>query len=912
MVLTRHIEQPVEVSENGKTYKYTCYGDHENKNKFYVVPQTPEYAIDSTTGKPKFVMYTFRGDAQKSEDEGGFTVFTVKLPFPSKGSPRYDKVKQKLMTEVNSKLERRANKTFELIKQYGNTPDGWKKVGETFGYSQQQLELFQAGYEEAKGYKQFVLLPEDAQVELAAVPFTSGQAALTIANGPESFFEKKVSPAMPSMMGDNETVFAISLTAKGAAFFKEALWGGEGGSIAGVTYTFTADSLLPPVTVTVTYNSSKTKAYARTIRREPCTRRPTSEELRETYLTNKLAEVNVDFLAKEGLSDEQADKLEKELREWGVQQLEGIVSNQIGGTDIGTDLGQRFAQNPDNVSELVKDTYDEKRVLKLLRPVEFTIRPQDQLSSIKVLVGEENKDEYFPEVDLNAEFFKKLVARVQVNAQFEKLGIFGINVKLRHGSDTPSPFVFNEQNRGEIQEAVWYKDGLDEFEYSYVVNYENESKTFESNPETREGSDIVTINVGNAGILQVNIKQGDIDWDLVERAQVIFRYPDAGIEDQRILTPDIMTAEPFIKPIFKTRNQPILYRTKFFMKDGQELFYAPGNDKDGSPVEWAKSSNSTIYIDDPFAGTQNYTLLGMGLDRKTEAIIATLTYTLPEIGYSATKTVTFSDSHRSESWAVPLAAGGVGHMSYTGFIQFTNGSTREIANPKVEGSIVRVGVEKEGVLEVTINAEEVDFENRLKSAKVSLWYVDSENSVSEKTNFTFKDEDEEDWSVDLKDSQHKEYKYQVLLSHNEKALGEKGKIYLPGPTKNDWAITEGELILQDIIPDDLDLAQKKNMLLVKVVQDSIDWDEVKQVKLKVTYGKEKETFRFNEDDEDEPNPIFLAPQIDGISAQWLAEFRMEDGERVYYPEKGEMIELESNELHLNDYIPTSYGGNFDD
>lgn len=906
MVLTRHVQSVVAVSENGREHKYTCYGDHENKDKFYVLPETPEYSIDPKTNGPKFVMYTYRGDAVSNE-EGGFTVFSVKLPFPGKGSSLYNKVKQELISDVGDRLKVRAEKTLALVKQYGNTPEGWEKVRQTLGYTQSQIDTFRNGYDPAKGSGQFFLVPEDSKVELAAVPFTAAKAELTIANASESFFEKRVSPATPSMIGDNETVFAISLTGQGAAFFQQALWGGEGGSIAGVKYTFSAESLLPPVTVKVKYDAEATKEFSRDIDRNVWGQAK-EEKIREEYSQTNTSAVEVNFLSREGMEPKQADDLEKELREWGQQQLEDIINNQTGGVDLNADIGQRFKKNPDKVKETLSNTKDVERTFRLVRPVEFGMYPQTVLPSIKTLVGESKKADYFPEIDLNAEFFKKLTARIQVNTDFEKFGIFSVNVKLKHGDDTPQTFIFNAQNRGETKEQVWYKDGDDAFSYSYVVSYENESETFESALETGEGFDVVNIGVGNTGILQVDIKQGDIDWLLVKRAQVMFRYPDASVEDQRTLTELVDTAEPFIKPIFKPRDKPIEYRTKFFLKDGKELLYALS--EEGNPVEWATSGDSTIYIDDPFGGTQPFTLLATGLDRKTEAIVATLTYKLPSIEYTATKTVTFSDAHRNEEWKVPLATGEVGEMSYTGFIQFSDGTTRDISNAKVEGTIVKIGVEKKGVMEVNVNAEDIDFENRFKSAKVYLHYVDSENSISEKESFSFRDEDEEDWSVDLKDPQHKEYKYQVALSHREKGFGERGKIYLPGPTKNDWETTEGALILSDIIPDDATFAKVSNLVLINVVKDTIDWDEVKQVKLKVLYGEEKKTFRLDEDDEDEPNPVFLAPKVDGVAVHWQAEFRMDDGEKFYYPEdKDELIELDEAEIFINDYISDEYGGN---
>ena len=911
MVLVRHDSFPVQIEENGQFYKYTCYGDSEKSGRYYVVPETPEYAIDPVTGGPKFVCYTFRGDAKKSDEEGGFVVFTIKLPFPAKGSSRYEQIKQELLSQVSPWADKQAKKIYSLIKEYGDTDEGWKKLQEKVWFIRYRIDEFRSVYNPAESYKQFLDLLSYRQVELSSVPYTSGKAELTIANAPEQFFEKRVSPFSPSMLSDMETVCSISLSSLGAAFFKQALWGGDGSSIAGVTYTFTAESLLPPTTVTVNFNASETRRFARTIQRN-IWGQAKRENIRESYYASESSNVDVNMRSAEGLSNEQAKELREELTNWGYQQIEEIISNQVG-IDMTGDIGQRFKKDPDNVSEVLSNVRDVERTLEIKVPREFTIRPQTQLPSIKSLVGADKEKDYFPEIDLDAEFFKKLSANVQVNAQFQDLGIFNVIVKLKHGEDS-TPFMFNAANQGEVKEEIWYKDGVDTFTYEYTVNFEGESQTYESEPVEVEGSDYVVVNVGDTGILQTNVKQGDINWTLIDRAQVIFRYPDANVEEQRILTSDIIDAEPFVKPIFQARDRNIEYRTKFFLNDGQELTFAP--DENGRPVEWASQFNPNIYIDDPFGGTRTFTFIAAGLDRKTEYIAATVTYSLPSIGYKATKNVTFVDGQSSAEWLAPLAATGkTGTMTYSGLIQFRDGSSRPISGEvSAENNIVPIGIQKEGVLEVIINAEDVDFENRIKSARVKCLYEDSENEVSEKKSFSFRDEDEYDWSVDLKDHQHKEFKYQIALSHRNRDLGDSGKIYLPGPTQNDWTTTEmTQLDLVTLIPDDEELAHRSNLAFVSVAHDGIDWDEVKQAKVTIVHGGEKKSFRFGEMDEGEPGEMFLVPMVAAAPMQYRVELTMQDGEREYYPEKDRDVwaELDESELYINDYISTDYGGNLE-
>jgi hypothetical protein len=917
-MLTRHIQKSVEVLDGGKQYKYTCYGDHEDKNKFYVIPETPEYALDKDS-KPKFQFYQYRGDASNPE-EGGFGVFTVRLPFPN--TAQKEKIKVQLQEGLAAQLEARAKKTLVLVKAYRNKQEAdWQSLKNQLGYTDEQVRAFSAQYEESKGWEQYLQTPDLSVIKLEPVAYTDAEVSLLIESAPDKFFEKKLNPTSPSKLGDNETVFVLSLSDKGAAFFEQALKKGAGSSIAAVKYKLSFECVLPAATVNVFYNAEEVRNFSRQIDRN-IWGQATEEKVKDEYQQKNAAGVKVFLGSTEGLTDKEAKDLEKELREWGQTQLDDILSNQTGGLDM-SNIGQRFKTNPDKISEELKNTKDINRTFTESRIVTYTVYPQMQLPSIEALVGEANLKDYFHEVDLKDDFFKKKAVKIQANADFEKLGIHSIEVKLDYENEPQGELVFNRNNPSEVQDVVWYlkfvdKTPIHKYKYSYQVNYFGADKSFQSEiKETDE--DVLTINVGDLGIIHADISTGGINWSLVERAQVKLKYEDPSvnvIEAERILTEKSIKADSFIKPIFVPRTKALQYRTKFFMKDGKEFWFAPG-DIDDIPATWASEFGSDIHIDDPFKETLEYTILAVGLDSKTDAIVVELSYSEPGIDYNPGKTITLDSSNRSAKWAVPTISKDKAKVNYSGFIQFKNGTTRQFSGEQsAKIATIKVGNVREDILTVEVDAEEVDFKQRFSSAKVTLLYEDTENHVKETKFMNFKDEDSDSWSVDLKDKNHKEYKWQAVFVHKNSLFGDKGKIYLPGTSKDSWneGETRTQLSLKDEIPSDATLAEQSKLLMLKVSKKGIDWSEIETLKVIIEYGKTKQTFRIDQGEgNDDPDLVFLAPigDSDGSGTySWRLETKTDDGDKEYYPgpDQKAMQKSDEREIFLNDYISVKHGG----
>ena len=94
-----------------------------------------------------------------------------------------------------------------------------------------------------------------------------------------------------------------------------------------------------------------------------------------------------------------------------------------------------------------------------------------------------NWDDYAIEVDTDDPFFRQLNLTIQVNADFDNLPIFSVDVSIdyppwtaKHGVQT---FSFRKADDiGKFNAFI--EGGSTKFKYRYVVNYKGESRVFES------------------------------------------------------------------------------------------------------------------------------------------------------------------------------------------------------------------------------------------------------------------------------------------------------------------------------------------------------------------------------------------------------------------------------------------------
>src|SRR5690606_34863673 len=395
----------------------------------------------------------------------------------------------------------------------------------------------------------------------------------------------------------------------------------------------------------------------------------------------------------------------------------------------------------------VRISYKESQV------IEWNIVPQGLLPNITTMIGPDGKpfkwSDYALDVDLKDPFFQTLEVSVRVNADFEDLPIFNVEAKLVYPGARPviEEFVFTKPDevgkfRTFVENDQW------KYKYVYQVNYKGDSRVFTS-PEAETDDTELTINVDDLGVLMVDVAPGDINFAQVKQAQVVVRYEDEGIppvERQFIMTPEQNTFS-IREVIFKQRTRPIQYSVKYFMMDGREY-----------EVKDHRQDASQIYINDPFSAMKTVGLRAVGdLDTRISSIMVDLAYRDADNAYTQTTTMALSKSNPFFDWTFPVIDENAGEVTYSGTIQYMDGTSRDIPEQKATRSTVQLGDVVADRLEVMVVPDLVDFA-AVRLVRVSLRYLDDANGIDEREDLIFKpNETAKDWIVDLRDKARRDF-----------------------------------------------------------------------------------------------------------------------------------------------------------
>ncbi|MDD9154528.1 hypothetical protein PUY80_18315, partial [Plantibacter flavus] len=132
------------------------------------------------------------------------------------------------------------------------------------GLNDDQAARFVALYDSNQGNDQFVPELTPIEIKLEVPRLTSAHASL-ILDSNEKFYRQIPTTVSPSGLGDNNTVFSLSLTGEGATLFEQVLKGTDTNSSVGIRFDFSLDASLPAAKVTVSYDSEITKSVTQNI-----------------------------------------------------------------------------------------------------------------------------------------------------------------------------------------------------------------------------------------------------------------------------------------------------------------------------------------------------------------------------------------------------------------------------------------------------------------------------------------------------------------------------------------------------------------------------------------------------------------------------------------------------------------------
>lgn len=688
----------------------TVFGDDRQINKFYLLPpSTPRFRINPETRQPVFKLVQYRHPIERAEGKvgGGFLFFDVDFAIP-------EATKQAVREVLQEGLNRQASDSGEPV----------------------------------------------SEVELASITFTKGTTSLSLEEMGSAFFEKVWNPGKPSLFGDLVSSYAVELSPAGTELMK-ALMQGQGAGGTAVSYDLLGWAKLPPMVVTASFHAEKFYSFHQEIDIDWNLWGEDSyrETLRETFSDSESMEVHVD---PGGITDQ---ALVQQISDWARRNLESAVERKM--IEAIAPVPEDDRKRPDSIEKVTRDISVEKIASFTLKDVENKLVewPFPLSGNLPALMSTTDGDgnalrweDFYMEVDLESEFFQQINVAIQVNADFERLPLHSVEVHLEY-QEGDAHQIWEEPftNADEVKKfASFIENDNRNYKYWYEVNYTGESQTYKSEEiETNESS--LVVGVDDVGILSIDVLPGDLNFEQVAQAQVTIQYQDQAhgidvIERQFILDKDHQEHQ-FLEVIFQPRSNPYFYQVKYFMADGKEF-----------EVDWAEGRSPQLAINDPFSAMKTVTLIAAGdLETKISSIFLDLKFMDKTNGYLQSTTVALNRGNPFFSWEFPVIDELSGQVSYSGSIQYIDGTVKPITVTETTESQILVGDVPRGFLEVLVIPDLIDF-SQVKLARLSLLYEDAANSIKETDDLIIRSEGKElSWKVELTDPTKIDYQWKATF-----------------------------------------------------------------------------------------------------------------------------------------------------
>jgi hypothetical protein len=686
----------------------TVYYDHENPAVSYLLPNTPRFRLDEQHNPVfKFIKYKFPVDRADGKKGGGFVIFDVEFTVPDDVR---EKVRAKLQENLNNKFPNANPKPQVVLGQLRPVANS------TLGRASCIVQLLDSG---------------------------------------GALVEKIQNPGAPSLYGNFITPITVELSPEGATLCEQALQG-KGGIIQ-IAYNLPMVVRLPPITARVDFWSSKFMSFHQEVdvgRNIWGTPRSRSERVEEFFSSSEYARVDID----PGMVTDQ--KVIGAIRDWGWATLEDAVKRMVlKDIDPVKDDDRKV---DDSLNHLTRDVMvtrlaDFHRVYREGMAMEWDPAPRGTLPNITNIPGVK-WDDYAVVVDLDDPFFKQLNLTIQPNVDFSTLPIQSIDVHVEYpkagGKKEIKDFNFKTMNDvGKFNTFI--ENNSWKYKYWYQIHYKNMTKAFKSQPiESEETS--LTIDVGDTGILTVDMAPGDLDFEQIRLAQVTLHYePNAmpPIEQQFTLDKDHQ-AQRFQKVIIDPIDKPYKYKVKYVMKDGKEYL-----------ADWAEARSPSLLINDMWSATRTIGVRGRGnFDTDVEVILVDLIYEDAGNDYTQTQSVALDKDNKFFDWSFPVINETGGKITYSGTIKYQNGTEEAIPKTETSDNTLLVGPKSIGILEVQVLPDLIDWD-QVKLAKATLKYTDAANSLLVKKDFVFRTgaTDPGSFRVELKDKLNTAYEWQATF-----------------------------------------------------------------------------------------------------------------------------------------------------
>ncbi|WP_433917462.1 hypothetical protein OIE50_01200 [Streptomyces canus] len=595
--------------------------------------------------------------------------------------------------------------------------------------------------------------PVDAnRITLSKPQVTTATVTVEVLADSGNLVQKINHAGKPSMYGNNVVAMSAELTQFGAPVF-EAVMKSEGAGGVRVVYEMTFAGRMPPVTAFGTWHASKFYSFVQDVDFEEnfWSEDDFHEHVEEIFTNSESREVVVDPGGQAG-TDPSIAPLLATLRTSVTQQLDEAVKRNL--LDAIPPENRDFSKIRDEDFEnihrdvTVNKTADVHIEFKEKQVISVPVAPQANMQS---LVSQGFKwEDYAMDVDLNDPFFRQLLLNIQVNAEFDKLPIFSVDVKIDYPPKTARDGIqtFSFRKADDIGKFVAFTDGgPTAFKYQYVVNYKGESRVHTSEWLDGDTTDL-KVNIDDLGIWLVDIEVGDMNFDQVARAVLTLEHPEVapGIPPVRRFQIDAQTKTEQVQEVLMQPVKPYGGSITYFMKDGREF------------VKTLKDlKGQRFYVDDPFSATRTVRVRTRGdFERQIDSIFLDLTYSDEDNDYRQTSSVALSKDKRFTDWAFPVIDEHKGKVTYQAITTFRDGTSTDSGEKTLDGATLLLG-EDAAMLDVRMVPDLIDWA-AVKLATVDLHYTDAGHGIDESESFTFrKDGAEAKFELAIRDRNNRSY-----------------------------------------------------------------------------------------------------------------------------------------------------------
>jgi hypothetical protein len=345
---------------------------------------------------------------------------------------------------------------------------------------------------------------------------------------------------------------------------------------------------------------------------------------------------------------------------------------------------------------------------------------------------------------------------MRVEANFQKFGIDSVDVEMKYTkSDPPTIAAYHFTKAGDVGKFDSNTVNGDlEYEYSFVVNYKDQSIAYKS-PVTKTTNMGITIDVGSMGLFYVAMAVGSVDFVKTPQVQVVIRYPDVDATgaaiNQQFTFDATKKADSMVAVVLKPITQPYEYQVTYIMADATQVV-----------TDWTQQTSQQLYVNSPF-GTKTVSFVSQG-DFATfiDNIFLRMTYIDAMNSYQQSEDFTFTTQNRTHDWRFPVLGAGQGKVNYSGVVSYKNHTTENIPETVATSGLITFGPPNQAVISVAPDSALIDF-TKVKLIQVNFEYSDPANNISAKQEVVIKAQSVNPavWTFYARDPAKTTYSYQA-------------------------------------------------------------------------------------------------------------------------------------------------------